>query len=74
MTGTIQQVQVNQKAINDPKYDLIYSVENVNRQVLEGTSFRDAYMEIANHILSQILLFGIPEPVGLYLKSIPNNL
>jgi len=51
ISGTIQEIVVNKQVIEDPKYDLIYSVENVNRQVLEGTSFRDAYMEIAKSIL-----------------------
>jgi argininosuccinate lyase len=50
ISGTIEQIEVNQHAIDDPKYDLIYSVENVNKQVLEGTSFRDAYREIAKSI------------------------
>jgi argininosuccinate lyase len=50
ISGTIEQIEVNQQAIDDPKYDLIYSVENVNKQVLEGTSFRDAYREIAKSI------------------------
>lgn len=50
ISGTIQEIKVNQQAIEDPKYDLIYSVENVNRQVLEGASFRDAYLEIAKSI------------------------
>ena len=50
ISGTIEQIEVNQQAIDDPKYDLIYSVENVNKQVLEGTSFRDAYGEIAKSI------------------------
>lgn len=50
ISSTIEQIEVNQQAIDDPKYDLIYSVENVNKQVLEGTSFRDAYREIAKSI------------------------
>jgi argininosuccinate lyase len=50
MAGTIVQVEPNQEAVNDPKYDLIYSVENVSKEVLEGTSFRDAYRHIAQAI------------------------
>ena len=44
ITATIPQVKVNETAIDDHKYALIYSVENVNQKVLEGTSFRDAYL------------------------------
>ena len=50
ITATIPQVQVNEAAIEDNKYALIYSVENVNQNVLEGTSFRDAYLEVAQAI------------------------
>jgi argininosuccinate lyase len=50
MSAVIIRVEVNPDAIDDPKYDLIYSVENVNREVLSGTSFRDAYRKIAGNI------------------------
>jgi argininosuccinate lyase len=50
MTATITQVEVNRDVINDPKYDLIYSVENVNSEVMKGMSFRDAYRQIATSI------------------------
>lgn len=50
MSAVISQVEVNQDAIDDPKYDLIYSVENVNLEVLSGISFRDAYRKIAASI------------------------
>ena len=36
--------------INDPKYDLIFSVEEVNRRVTAGIPFRDAYLEVATSI------------------------
>lgn len=39
-------MKVNDKAVNDPRYDLMYSVEEVNRLVLEGTPFRDAYRNV----------------------------
>jgi len=50
MSATITQVKINGDAINDSKYDLIYSVENVNKEVLDGTSFRDAYRKVAKSI------------------------
>ena len=50
MTGTIIRVEPNEEAINESRYDLIYSVENVNKEVLAGTSFRDAYHNIAQAI------------------------
>lgn len=39
-------MKVNDKAVDDPRYDLMYSVEEVNRLVLEGTPFRDAYRNV----------------------------
>ncbi|MDH3711316.1 MAG: argininosuccinate lyase [Cyclobacteriaceae bacterium] len=49
-TSTLTQVEVNGKIMDDPKYDLIYSVENVNLQVLQGIPFRDAYQQVAAEI------------------------
>lgn len=39
-------VIINKDIINDEKYQYIYSVEEVNRMVLNGTPFRDAYKKI----------------------------
>ena len=50
INSTILQMEVNGEAINDARYDLIYSVEKVNQQVLAGKSFRDAYQQIAKSI------------------------
>ncbi len=42
----IQKIQVNTSILEDKKYDLIFSVEEVNRLVLEGMPFRDAYKKV----------------------------
>lgn len=47
---TLNLVQVNPSIMEDPRYDLIYSVENVNQQVLQGVPFRDAYRLVAEDI------------------------
>lgn len=44
------QVVVNSSILEDPKYLAIFSVEEVNRRVLEGTPFRDAYKEVGMEI------------------------
>jgi len=36
--------------LNNEKYDLLYSVEEVNRKVMKGLTFRDAYREVADEI------------------------
>jgi argininosuccinate lyase len=38
--------QVNKNILDDPKYAYLFSVEEVNRSVLNGTPFRDAYKQI----------------------------
>jgi argininosuccinate lyase len=42
----IEKIQINENILNDPKYDLIFSVEEVNRLTLEGVPFRDAYKQV----------------------------
>lgn len=39
-------IEVNTEILNDPKYDYIFSVEEVNRLVLSGVPFRDAYKQV----------------------------
>ena len=47
MTGRmIGGMTVNRNAADDPRYDLMYSVEEVNRLVKEGVPFRDAYKQV----------------------------
>jgi len=40
------QVKVNTEILNDQRYDLIFSVEEVNRLTLSGVPFRDAYKQV----------------------------
>lgn len=46
----MSQVVVNSSILDDPKYLAIFSVEEVNKRVLEGTPFRDAYKEVGMEI------------------------
>ncbi len=46
-TRMMRNVQINEQILNDPKYDLIFSVEEVNRLVFqEGMPFRNAYKKV----------------------------
>ncbi|MFD2147355.1 argininosuccinate lyase [Mucilaginibacter antarcticus] len=45
-TFMLQNVTVNPDILDDPKYAYLFSVEVVNRMVLEGTPFRDAYKQV----------------------------
>jgi argininosuccinate lyase len=42
----MSQVKVNEQILDDDKYKLLFSVEEVNRLVLEGVPFRDAYKQV----------------------------
>ncbi|MCC8425597.1 argininosuccinate lyase [Mucilaginibacter sp. UR6-11] len=45
-TFMLQNISVNQDILDDPKYAYLFSVEEVNKMVLNGTPFRDAYKQI----------------------------
>jgi len=42
----LQRVTVNPNILDDEKYDYLFSVDTLNELVLEGMSFRDAYVKI----------------------------
>ncbi|MDE6369763.1 MAG: argininosuccinate lyase, partial [Muribaculaceae bacterium] len=42
----LQHIKVNPDILSDPKYDYLFTVEDVNRMVLDGTPFREAYRTI----------------------------
>ena len=42
----LKHIQVNQKILDAPIYDYLFTVEEVNRRTLEGMPFRDAYKTV----------------------------
>ena len=42
----IREMTVNEDILSDSRYDLIFSVEEVNRLATEGMPFRDAYKKV----------------------------
>ena len=46
----VDNLKVNEAILNDDKYQYLYSVEEVNRLVLSGMPFRDAYREVGASI------------------------
>jgi argininosuccinate lyase len=48
----IEEMKVKKNILNDPKYDLLYSVEEVNKLVLTGIPFREAYQIVGKQIES----------------------
>ena len=46
----INNIKVNTKIMEDPRYDYVYSVEEVNKRVLGGIPFREAYRQVGDEI------------------------
>lgn len=42
----LEKIRINKKLIDQHKYDYLFTVEEVNRQVLSGIPFRDAYKQV----------------------------
>lgn len=50
VTHMMREVKVNEHILDDDKYLLLFSVEEVNRRVLAGVPFRDAYKQVGLEI------------------------
>lgn len=50
VTHMMRSVKVNEHILDDDKYNLLFSVEEVNKRVLAGTPFRDAYRQVGLEI------------------------
>jgi argininosuccinate lyase len=46
----LSKIEVKKDLLKDPKYRYLFSVEEVNRRVLEGAPFRDAYRAVGEAI------------------------
>src|SRR5690606_29954762 len=42
----LEHIRINERILDDPKYDYLFSVEVVNNEVLKGVPFREAYRNI----------------------------
>ena len=49
-TYIISRINVNEHILEDSRYDLMFSVEEVNRRASSGTPFRDAYKQVGLEI------------------------
>ena len=58
-TYIMNEIKVNEHILDDDKYLLIFSVEEVNRLAREGMPFRDAYKKVGLDI----------EPVKFYHRK-----
>lgn len=58
---SVSKIETKKNILDDPKYKLIFSVEAVNELVLQGTPFRDAYLEVSKLIKENA--FEVPKEI-----------
>ncbi|MBK5194621.1 MAG: argininosuccinate lyase [Proteiniphilum sp.] len=46
----LEHVSVNEDILSDPRYDYLFTVEEVNRRVQQGMPFREAYKEVGKEV------------------------
>ena len=49
-TFMLQHLQVNHHIVEDSKYDYLFTVEEVNKRVLQGEAFREAYQAVGEEV------------------------
>jgi len=54
----LQHIAVRENILDDPKYDYLFTVEDVNRMVLSGVPFREAYRRVGEQVQQ-----GIYDPI-----------
>ncbi|MDR3297718.1 MAG: argininosuccinate lyase [Prevotellaceae bacterium] len=54
----LQHIIVRENILDDPKYDYLFTVEDVNRMVLSGVPFREAYRRVGEQVQQ-----GIYDPI-----------
>ncbi len=52
MLFMLENIEINKNILEDPKYTFLFTVEEINKLVLNGIPFRDAYKKIANEVES----------------------
>ena len=46
----LEHISVNEDILSDPRYDYLFTVEEVNRRVLQGIPFREAYQQVGKEV------------------------
>ncbi|MEM6829829.1 MAG: argininosuccinate lyase [Bacteroidota bacterium] len=52
-TAMTEKLEVNPEVIQDSKYDLLFTVEEVNQLVIAGVPFRDAYRKVGEKLKAE---------------------
>ncbi len=46
----LEHISVNKNILSDPRYEYLFTVEEVNNRVLQGTPFREAYQQVGKEV------------------------
>jgi len=61
----LQHIEVNTHIFEDPRYETLFTVEEVNRRALNGTPFRDAYKQVGIEVNEGRFHYHGPAPAAL---------
>ncbi|MDE6171318.1 MAG: argininosuccinate lyase, partial [Duncaniella sp.] len=70
-TFMLPQMKVRADILDDPRYDYLFTVEEVNRLVLDGMPFREAYKKVGQEV-QQGTYSPVKEVHHTHLGSISN--
>lgn len=46
----LEHIVVNEDILSDPRYEYLFTVEEVNKRVLQGIPFREAYQQVGKEV------------------------
>lgn len=72
LTYTLPNIQVKDGILEDEKYKYLFSVEKINEEVKNGSSFRDAYIKVGQEIENNDFDFEIKNLNHTHQGSIGN--
>ncbi|MBR6423694.1 MAG: argininosuccinate lyase [Bacteroidales bacterium] len=61
----LQHIEVNTRIFEDPRYEHLFTVEEVNRRTLAGTPFRDAYKQVGIEVNEGRFHYSGPAPADM---------
>ena len=66
----LQHLEVNEHIFEDPKYEYLFTVEEVNRRVLSGIPFREAYRQVGVEVNEGRFHYEGPAPATLKVSDL----
>ncbi len=61
----LQHIEVNDHILDNPLYDYLFTVEEVNRRTLAGTPFREAYRQVGTEVNEGRFRYGGGQPATM---------